>query len=114
MSESVHTGPIIFSNETAREQFTENGEVLTARTSDRTTGETWWRKSRTGPKEGDCTVQQEIAIPAPRVSDLRDLEWRKSGFMNPAAWFKAIVGLNGGEKPTAIWVYRVTEGHNGG
>lgn len=113
MSESVHTGPIIFSNSTARNHFVENGEVLTARTSHRTTGDTWWRKSRTGPKQGDCHVEELIAIPAPLADDLRELEHEKSGFKNWLAWWDAIVELNGGEKPTAIWVYRVTQGHKG-
>jgi len=52
------TGPIIFANETARGQLEEEGEVVTFRRSERTTGKTWYRYSRTGPKQGDVLVEK--------------------------------------------------------
>ena len=55
---SSQVGPIIFGNPTARKQFLDNGEVYTFRTSDRTTGDTWARATRTGEKLVDDLRQQ--------------------------------------------------------
>lgn len=102
---SSHVGPIIFGNETARRQLLDEGEVYTFRTSDRTTGETWARASRTGEKIADVTVEKVCAIPAPYKNDLSH-EWaRKSGFGTPAAWWSAIEDVHG--KPDVGHVYEV-------
>lgn len=87
-------GPIVFSNETARSQLVEHGFVVTFRTSDRTTGETWWRESRTGPKRGDVEVSKLRAV------DANNPEWfegyeRYSGFEDAAAWRDAISSIHG-------------------
>lgn len=111
-----HVGPIIFADQTARSQLVEHGEVVTFRKTQRTTGETWWRKSRTGPKEGDVTVE-EIGPAAPweypdnkstsdkhgeRLEDYAHL----SGFESVEAWRSAIYELNGG--PCEGYLYRAT------
>ena len=98
-----HVGPIIFADETARQQLVEEGEVITFRKSQRTTGDTWWRTSRTGPKEGDVTVS-EIGEVSPRIGNLeeyRDL----SGFPTEEHWVIAIEDLNGG-LPDTGYLYR--------
>ncbi|MFC6720927.1 hypothetical protein ACFQGT_00065 [Natrialbaceae archaeon GCM10025810] len=96
MSESQHVGPIIFADETARGQLESEGEVVTFRASKRTTGETWWRTSRTGPKEGDVLVEEigpaDPARPCSRMERYADL----SGFDSLADWQAAIEELNGG------------------
>jgi hypothetical protein len=99
-----HVGPIIFSNEQARSQLLEEGEVYTFRANKRTTGETWARASRTGPKIADVVVEEVCAIPAPRPADLQD-EWAaKSGFGSRSAWWEAIEELHG--TPQSGVVYR--------
>lgn len=110
-SATQHVGPIIFGHPGARGQLLDEGEVFTFRTSDRTTGETWARASRTGEKIMDVTVEHVCAIPAPTASDLND-EWAwKSGFGTRQDWWDAIEEVHG--KPQSGHVYRVTEGHNG-
>lgn len=95
MSESQHVGPIIFGHETARDHLLSEGVVYTFRASERTTGETWARASRTGPKIADVTVEHVRAIPAPTASVLEN-EWaRQSGFGTPEAWWDAIVDVHG-------------------
>lgn len=102
------TGPIIFADETARKQLVEEGEVVTFRTSQRTTGDTWWRKTRTGPKEGDVHVE-EIGPADP--SDEDDLEpyGPLSGFHSVHDWQFAISSLNG--ELSEGYLYRATRGH---
>jgi hypothetical protein len=90
-----HTGPIIFSDKTARSQLVEEGSVVTFRTTERTTGDTWWRKSRTGPKEGDCTVTHIGAIDPTNPDELAPYQ-DESGFQSVEAWREAIKELNGG------------------
>lgn len=107
-----HTGPIIFADETARRQLVEEGEVVTFRTSERTTGETWWRESRTGEKQGDVTV--ELLAGAVRVAPHSShlIEYRYlSGFETVDEWVDAIEELNDDVERGRL--YRVTEGHNG-
>lgn len=103
-SRDTHVGPIIFSNEQARTQLLEEGEVYTFRADERTTGETWARASRTGPKIADVVVEEVCAIPAPRPTDLQD-EWAaNSGFGSRSAWWEAIEDLHG--TPQSGVVYR--------
>lgn len=93
--DTAHVGPIIFGDETARNQLLNEGEVYTFRVSDRTTGETWARASRTGTKIADVTVEKVCSIPEPRAEDLAR-EWaRKSGFGTPGAWWRAIEDVHG-------------------
>lgn len=105
------TGPIIFADETARTQLLEEGEVVTFRTSERTTGETWWRKSRTGEKEGDVTVELRAGYVPVSPHSSRLIEYRHlSGFDTVDEWVDAIYELNGDVERGLL--YRVTEGHN--
>jgi hypothetical protein len=64
---SEHVGPILFAHETTREQLRTAESVVTFRRERRTVGDTWWRASRTGPKQGDVTVE-ELAEDAPGVA----------------------------------------------
>lgn len=99
-------GPIIFADMTARTQLLAENEVVTFRKSSRTTGNTWWRESRLGPKQGDATVT-EIGKVDPRddseLSEYREL----SGFDSVEAWQQAIQSLNG-SLPSEGYLYRVT------
>lgn len=101
---TAHVGPIIFADETARQQLLDCGEVVTFRTSKRTTGETWWRKSRTGPKEGDVTVT-EIGEVDPSDDDEMEPYGSFSGFQSLSDWRFAISSLNG-EVPETGYLYR--------
>lgn len=106
-----HVGPVIFSNETARAQLVEEGEVVTFRTRERTTGDTWWRESRTGPKRGDCHIECIGYVTIENRQSLgpyADL----SGFGGVWRWVDAIKQLHG-TVPNDGWLYRVTEGHDG-
>lgn len=98
-------GPIIFGNPTARKQLLDNGEVYTFRTSDRTTGDTWARASRTGEKLVDVTVEQVASIDDPSPDSLRE-EWAiRSGFGTPEQWWDAIKDVHG--PPETGYVYHV-------
>lgn len=98
-------GPIIFANQTARKQLVEHGEVVTFRKSRRTTGQTWWRKSRLGTKEGDVTVSELGKVDPADPDDLEPYRPR-SGFSSIQSWQQAIGSLND-ELPTEGWLYRV-------
>lgn len=98
-------GPIVFSNERARRQLKQLGEVVTFRTAERTTGETWWRASRTGPKRGDCTVEH-LGVIQPRDRTALKSYRTKSGFRSVADWQDAIRDLNG--ELAEGHLYRVT------
>ncbi|EMA09981.1 hypothetical protein [Haloarcula marismortui] len=98
-------GPIIFSDDTARSQLREHGEVVTFRKSARTTGETWWRKSRLGTKEGDVTVEEIGVVDPTEVSALAPYQ-PLSGFASVEAWQQAIAALNG-SLPKQGRLYRV-------
>lgn len=101
-----HVGPIIFADETARQQLLTNGEVVTFRKSQRTVGNTWWRQSRTGEKCGDVVVE-EIGQVSPWEYDDRNSTTDKhglrledyahlSGFDSVEDWRTAIYDLNDG------------------
>lgn len=76
-------GPIIFSDQTARQQLLDAGAVVTFRRSKRTTGDTWWRESRTGPKQGDVHVEEIGRVDAAEALEpYADL----SGFASVEAW----------------------------
>lgn len=99
-------GPIIFSDGTAREQLLSDGEVVTFRKSSRTTGDTWWRESRLGPKQGDVMVE-EIGEANPwRTEELAPYR-ELSGFESVEDWQQAIRNLNG-SLPRNGFLYRVT------
>lgn len=105
MSESENVGPIIFSVPEPRHQLEEHGEVITFRTSRRTTGETWWRESRTGPKMGDVLVEELRPVDPSNPMDLTpavDL----SGFESVPEWMGAIERVHGGFEPGIL--YRAT------
>lgn len=87
-------GPVIFSDEIARSQLVEEGVVVTFRTSERTTGETWWRKTRTGTKEGDCYITRIQTVDASEAEQLAPYR-RLSGFESVSDWQAAIRELNG-------------------
>lgn len=105
--QSGMVGPIIFADETARGQLLDAGEVVTFRKSPRTTGDTWWRESRLGPKQGDVEV---TIIDEVDPTDSEALaEYRKlSGFESVAAWQDAIQSLNG-SLPTTGYLYHVEQ-----
>ena len=98
-------GPIIFSDTTARKQLLNEGEVVTFRKSPRTTGNTWWRESRLGPKQGDVIVEEIRDVdPADRtaLTEYQEL----SGFESVDGWQNAIARLNG-SLPSQGWLYKV-------
>jgi hypothetical protein len=103
------TGPIIFADDIARSQLVETGEAVTFRARDRTTGETWWRESRTGPKRGDCTVRkiEEVVFAETRDPLFEHVE--RSGFASVDNWMAAIATLDDGV-PDAGWLFEVTLG----
>lgn len=98
-------GPIIFADEIARSQLREHGRVVTFRKSSRTTGETWWRKSRFGTKEGDVTVAEIGVVDPAEASELESYQ-TLSGFASVPEWQQAIATLNGG-LPDRGRLYRV-------
>lgn len=100
---TTHVGPIIFGHPIARSHLETHGEVYSFRASDRTTGETWWRETRTGPKRGDVTVEQVARVRSP--SDLEPYADR-SGFGSVEAWVEAIEDVHG---ELDGYVYHVTE-----
>lgn len=104
-----HVGPIVFSDDTARRQLVEHGEVVTFRTSDRTVGATWWRESRTGVKQGDVYVERLGAACPHGTGAALEPHVNLSGFDSLHAWQQAIRRLNGGEMPRSGYLYRVTE-----
>lgn len=99
-------GPIIFSDSTARQQLLSEGVVVTFRAGQRTAGETWWRASRTGPKEGDVTIEK-IGPADPRRPQTLAPYQENSGFRSVRAWREAILKLNG--NPGQGYLYRVTK-----
>lgn len=100
------TGPILFADETARAQLVEDGEAVTFRASERTTGDTWWRETRTGTKQGDVRVEK---IGPADPSDPDDLHEHRplSGFETVEEWQAAIQELNG--ELSEGFLYRVTD-----
>ena len=110
--ESGMTGPIIFAEETPREQFTQEGVVVTMRANERTTGDTWWRRSRTDEKQGECHVERIAGYV--RFGDTEMVEHvDESGFRDLRKWEDAFRRVNNGACHGGF-LYRVTEGHKGG
>lgn len=107
---SGSVGPIVFSNETARSQLVSEGVVVTFRSHERTVGDSWWRKSRTGEKEGNVHIKH-VGEVDPSDSLLLSLYADDSGFDSTLAWKDAIRELNGGEMPDAGHLYIVSKGH---
>lgn len=99
-------GPIIFSDQTARRQLLQEGEVVTFRKSERTTGQSWWRESRFGPKQGDVEIQ-ELGVVNPRDEDVLNEYQPRSGFPSVTAWQQAIRELNGSLPDRGV-LYHVT------
>jgi hypothetical protein len=109
-STTDRTGPVIFSRAKPRAQLREEGRVVTFRTSNRTTGDTWWRTARTAPKEGDCHIRHlkvvgrnALGMLAPHVD--------ASGFDSLADWSIAIRQLHplpAGENLPPGFLYEVT------
>lgn len=102
-------GPILFAHETARGQLEDHGEVVTFRAGERTTGRTWWRDERTGPKRGDVVVTELCAIEP--ASDRATLEEHveKSGFESVDAWLAAMEAVGSKGVPESGHLYRVLE-----
>lgn len=114
MSESQHVGPIIFANETARSQLVDEGIVTSFRTRDRTTGDTWWRESRTGEKRGDVHVEKVARVRSPITVQQLGPYADRSGFDSARDWLDAIVEVHGqpvGDYDSEIvgYIYEVTE-----
>jgi hypothetical protein len=85
----------------------DQGEVVTFRKTERTTGETWWRKSRLGTKGGDVTVEEIGVINPAKTSELEPYQ-ELSGFASVNEWQQAIKSLNG-SLPERGRLYRVKE-----
>ena len=103
---SGRVGPITFADETARNQLLESGVVTTFRAEERTTGDTWWREHRTGPKRGEVHVEH-VANLVPTVDALEEFR-AESGFATAADWRAAIADMNNGWRGMGH-IYRVTE-----
>jgi hypothetical protein len=101
------TGPVIFSNEKARRQLVSKGAVVTFRTTDRTTGETHVRYSRTGSKEFDCQIMKLADLAEPRLTEELERYHEEAGFESATAWKKAIREMHG-EVPDEGYLYKVT------
>lgn len=106
MSTTQQVGPIIFGHETARGQLEEHGEVVTFRKRDRTTGDTWWRRSRTGRKCGDVNVRHLRVVDPSNEHALR-MSLPLSGFETVRDWREAIADTQG-ELPEQGHLYHVT------
>lgn len=102
---SGRTGPIIFSDPTARKQLVEEGVVYTFRADQRTTGLTHWRRERTGGKQSDVRVEEVDDDIEPGTGVL-SLFAEQSGFESDAHWRAAIRDLHG-ELPESGVLYRV-------
>lgn len=102
---SNRVGPIIFADETARTQLLDEGEVITFRASQRTTGDTHARWERTGSKQCDVHVT-EVGQVNPTPEALRPYR-PLSGFETVEAWRDAIADLNG-DVPDGGYLYRAT------
>lgn len=99
---SDRVGPIIFGHETARDQLLSEGIVATFRATERSTGDTWARWERTGPKKADVVVREIGATTLGSRDAQDDLPWftfgtyaKWSGFGTPKAWAQAIREVHG-------------------
>ena len=106
-TESGRTGPFIFGHPTAREQLRDHGIVHTFRVHDRTTGRSWWRASRTGPKEGEAVIAHAAEIAPTRANSLHPYQ-PTSGFESLTAWRAAIAEIHGGV-PDSGHVFQVRD-----
>lgn len=99
------TGKIIFSDPRTRQQLQDEGEVVTFRVDQRTTGPTWWSESRLGEKEGDVLVEEIDAVSPTRdaLEPYRD----RSGFETVDDWIDTIERLND-NIPEEGYLYRAT------
>jgi hypothetical protein len=102
-------GPILFAHETARTQLEEHGEVVTFRAGDRTTGRTWWRAERTGPKRGDVVVTELCAIEPTADRATLEQHVELSGFESVDAWLAAMDAVGDAGMPEHGHLYRVSE-----
>ena len=102
---SKHVGPIIFADPTARSQLLDEGQAVTFRQTQRTTGETHARWERLGKAQADVRVE-EIAVVEPTKESLRPYR-EASGFETVEKWIDAIGELNGGV-PQQGHLYRAT------
>jgi len=106
----VTVGPVILSVDNAREHLETHGSVYSYRTQDRTTGQTWYRTSRTGEKIGDCEIEL-----AARVYEWQDLSAAlrpfapRSGFGTVDEWRLAIEDVHGAIEGRG-YIYRITTG----
>jgi len=82
------------------------GEIYTLRPRSRTTGETWLRYSRTGPKRGDVVVER--VVDEPTRQDLGRYADR-SGLETPERWRTAAAALHSADSDVldGLAVYRV-------
>ena len=99
------TGKIIFSDPRTREQLQREGEVVTFRVDQRTTGSTWWSETRLGEKKGDVFVEEITA--APPTPDALEPYRDRSGFETVADWIDTIERLND-NVPEEGYLYRAT------
>jgi len=102
------TGPITFSHPVARQQLEDNGVVVTFREHERTTGATWWRKTRTGPKEGDVHVAHVCSVGPVFEDPAIERHAGESGFDSKYDWINAMIEFCGGE-PQSGHLYRVVD-----
>ena len=99
-------GPIIFGHPAARGHMLAESIVYTFRTRDRTTGDTWARSSRTGPKLVDVHVEQVAKLEPPSADALAEKWAAQSGFGTAEAWWAAIEAVHGTVEEG--YVYRCT------
>jgi hypothetical protein len=99
------TGKIIFNDPRTRRQLLSEGEVVTFRARQRTTGSTWWSETRLGTKEGDVFVEEldKVSPTTAALAPYRD----RSGFETVEGWIAAIERLNG-DLPETGYLYRAT------
>jgi hypothetical protein len=103
--ESNHVGPVQLSHGTARGHFLRNGQVVSFRTSDRTTGETWWHETRGDTKEGDVVVEKLCEAEAWH-GDFQLFRWlNHSGFESVEQWVDAIHEMHG--EVSEGYLYRI-------
>lgn len=70
-------------------------------------GETWWRKSRHGPKQGGVLVEEIREVNPSQKEELAPYG-DQSGFESVDAWQRAIRLLND-SMPATGYLYRVTK-----
>lgn len=103
----MSVGPIMFGHPTARNQLRSEGLVYTFRVSDRTTGSTWWRASRTGEKEGNAIVTHAATIDPGSATSLHPYQ-PESGFRSVTAWQATIEEILG-VMPESGHIYQVRD-----